>query len=497
MGVLKFQLTSPDAASRLADLRKAYVTGLDRTPSRLSVEFRQGVMSCHRDSTESGRLFVPWPVPGAGMPYVGTATLAERPAPYNLAVEVARGKLNDLRNQLADWKLMGLRTPTDLDATLREAQTAFVKAATSSDNPSASYVAAQASLAASWTAGNLLVETYTGQVLQTRLAGGASKLPTQLVLAVEGDPRTSPLAGEWTQAFNAARVGTSWKALAPSEGQYRWEEFDAQVAWAKKQNLAIHAGPLLDFRPGALPDWIWLWEGDFETVLGLVVDLVRLAVQRYKGKIPTWHLVHRAANVDFLGLSEEEQIRIAARAIQVARQTDPQAQFTVGVDRPWAEWMGSSPFQLGPLHLADYLVRADLGLAGVVLEIAPGYSSPGSHIRDLFDFSKLLDLYALLNLPLHVWLTIPSDYHPDPLADPSVRVETAQWPGPPDDSMQATWAARWLALAVAKPFVRSVTWAQTSDAHPHLYPHGGLFRPDNTPKPLFPWLKSFRRELLG
>ena len=32
MGVLKFQLTSPDLASRLPELRKAYVTGLDRTP---------------------------------------------------------------------------------------------------------------------------------------------------------------------------------------------------------------------------------------------------------------------------------------------------------------------------------------------------------------------------------------------------------------------------------------------------------------------------------
>ena len=159
--------------------------------------------------------------------------------------------------------------------------------------------------------------------------------------------------------------------------------------------------------------------------------------------------------------------------------------------------MGSSPFQLGPLHLADYLVRADLGLAGIVLEVAPGYSSPGSHLRDLFDFSKLLDLYALLNLPLHVWLTIPSGSGPDPHSDPTVRVEAAQWPTPPDETSQAAWAARWVALAVAKPFVRSVTWTQVDDGQPHIFPHGGLFRPDGTPKPLFPWLKSFRRELLA
>ncbi len=115
-----------------------------------------------------------------------------------------------------------------------------------------------------------------------------------------------------------------------------------------------------------------------------------------------------------LGLTEEDQVRIAARAIQVARQADPVAQVTIGVDRPWAEWMGSSHFQLGPLHLCDYLLRAELGISGIAIEIAPGYSAPGSHIRDLFEFSKLLDLYSLLNVPLHLWLVLPSGVRPRP-----------------------------------------------------------------------------------
>jgi hypothetical protein len=496
MGVLKFQVTSPDLASRLPDLRKAYITGLDRTPSRLTVEFRQGQMVCQRDSGESGRLFVPWPVPGHGTPIVGTATLAERRDPYNLAVELARGKLNDVRNQLADWRQMGLRIPAELESLMTDALRSFVRATLSTDSPEASFEAAQSSLAACWTAGDLLVEAYTAQVLQTRLSA-STKLPTQLAGVLDGDPKTAPWAADWGATFNAARVSVPWKQLAPSEGLYRWDELDNQLAWCRKNQVAVQAGPLLDFRPGALPDWIWLWEGDFETILGLVVDLVRHTVQRYRGRIPVWHLVHRPASVDVLGLSEEEQIRITARAIQVARQADPGAQFTIGLERPWAEWMGSSPFQLGPLHLADYLVRADLGLAGIALEITPGYSSPGSHLRDLFDFSKLLDLYALLNLPLHIWMTSPSSTSPDPQADPNVRVEANQWPSTPDEASQAEWAAKWVSLAVAKPFVRSVSWSQTCDASPHVYPHGGLYRPDQSPKPLLTWLQEFRRDLLA
>ena len=138
-----------------------------------------------------------------------------------------------------------------------------------------------------------------------------------------------------------------------------------------------------------------------------MADFVRQIVQRYRGRVPIWHVVHRPASGEILGLTEEEQIRITARAIQVAHQTDPSAQLTIGIDRPWAEWMGSSHFQLGPLHLCDYLLRADLGLSGVAIEIALGYSSPGSHMRDLFEFSKLLDLYSLLNVPLHVWMALP------------------------------------------------------------------------------------------
>ena len=124
MGVMKFRVPANDLAQRLSDYRKAYISGLDRTPGRVGVELRNGLMNCLRDTTESGRLFVPWPIDGYGTPIVGTATLAERPAPYWLPVELARGKLNDVRNQLADWIGMGLRSTPELGRTLDEAQPA-------------------------------------------------------------------------------------------------------------------------------------------------------------------------------------------------------------------------------------------------------------------------------------------------------------------------------------------------------------------------------------
>src|SRR3712207_4480502 len=119
MGVLKFRLNSSEPAGRPAELRKAYITGLDRTPERLSVEVRPGLLVCHRETPESGRLHVPWPVDGFGTPIIATATLVERAEPYDLAVELARGQLNDVRNQAAAWAPVGLRLPAEQIGTAR------------------------------------------------------------------------------------------------------------------------------------------------------------------------------------------------------------------------------------------------------------------------------------------------------------------------------------------------------------------------------------------
>jgi hypothetical protein len=492
---MKFRLAGSELAEQSFDCRKAYITGLDRTPGRLGVEFRNGLMTCVRNTTESGRLFIPWAITGRGTPIVGTATLAERATPYVLAVELARGKLNDIRNQLADWLQMGLRATPELEQALAETQSHFIRAATTTDQPEVCAQAAQACLQTASVAGDLLMEAYTGQVLQSRLMS-TSRLSTHLSCVMDCPPQALPEALDWTNTFNAFHLASPWKHMAPSEGQYRWDQLDAQLAWCRRSGQTVEVGPLIEFRPGALPDWIWLWEGDSETISSLVADFVRQTVARYRGKVLLWHVVHRAASGEILGLSEEEQIRIAARAVQVARQTDPSALLSIGVDRPWGEWMGSSPFQLGPLHLCDYLLRADLGISGVALEIAPGFSPPGSHMRDLFEFSRQLDLYSLLNVPLYIWMALPSQSGPDPNAEPDVWIEPADWPAQLDESLQATWGAKWMALAVSKPFVRTVTWLQASDATPHLYPHAGLLRPDQTAKPLVSWLQMLRKETL-
>jgi hypothetical protein len=493
MGLLKFRLpTNPPSE---AELRRAYVLGPDRTPTPGHVELRGGLLVIRRDLSESGRVVVPWRVEGFGVPVLATATLAERLEPFDLGVELARGTLNDVQNQLADWRQMGLIISGDLERHLAEARRHFARAATSRHRPEDAAREADAALRHALTAGRLLAESYTTQVLARRLEQ-AQWLSTLLAVDLPGPPKGQPWEPAVLEMANAARLRCDWASLEPESGRFRWEAFDAQLHWCRRRQLTPIAGPLIDLRAGALPDWLWLWQGDFDEVLTQAVDLVRQALARGRGKVPIWQLVHRPASNDVLGLSEEEQVRLTARLLQVARQADPDAQLVVGFDRPWGDWMAGGPFQLGPLHLADSLARADLGLSGIGLEVALGYDPWGSPVRELLEFSRLLDLFALVNLPLHISLALPAQAVTPERSDLATAPAGA-WPRPPDEALQREWAERWVTLAASKPFVRSVTWLELSDAQPTLFPGAGLLRADGTPRPVAGWLKQFRREVLG
>lgn len=492
MGVLKFRIHPPNLVNKLPHLRSGYMTGLDRTPGRSTIEIRPGLLLCHRENSESGRFHVPWPVEGFGTPFVSTATLAERLEPHDLAVELARGRLNDLRNQTAEWSLLGLLTPDDLATQIEQAQHALARAVTSRANPEVSSKAAAECLSAAFRASNSLISAYTEQILYRRREY-SPKLPTMLSCSLQGDIQKWPAADALAACLNTGRITCNWASLAPQESRLRWDDMDSQLAWCRAHKLTPTAGPLIDLRPGALPDWLWLWGGDFDEILAMAEDLVRQVITRYRGKIATWHLIHRAGVGEILGLNEEEQIRLTARVLLIARGIDPQAQFVIDFERPWAGWLSSSSFQLGPLHLAEYLARSELGLSGIGLEIAIGYGPPGTLMRDIFEFSRLIDHYnQVVGLPLHITFAAPSSPAADPQADPNVNQELALWPSRPSERRQARWAVKWLSLALAKPYVREIHWAQPGDGLPHLFPHAGLFLPDDRPKPIVNWLQSFR-----
>ena len=77
----------------------------------------------------------------------------------------------------------------------------------------------------------------------------------------------------------------------------------------------------------------------------------------------------------------------------------------------------------------------------------------------------------------------------DPLAHLADRLPP---PGSTPRTQQA-WAARYLPLLLAKPYVQGIFWNQLRDTQPHDFPHGGLFDLRRHPKPALRTLASIRQ----
>jgi len=490
MGVMRFLVWPPDRiTSELA--RLAYMSGFERIPWRCQVEWADGCLSLARNVSDSGNVHVPWPVEGHGLLALSTAFLMERREPYHLPLELARGRIAQTRNQLADWQSIGLVVPPGATAKLREAQRHFTHAAGADPTSQESARAAEAALQTVLDAAGLLAESYAEQALAVRRRV-ARERPCLLGADLGVSLLDSHAAAQFVASFNAARVPLTWREIETSEGNRNWEVFDRQLAWCRTSGLAVSAGPLVQLTAGSAPDWLLLFEGDLAGLQATVSDFLRAAVTRYRGQVDLWQCVGRANTADFLRLDEEDLVQLTAHAVEEVRRLDPDVPCVVSFDQPWAEYTARRDTDFPPFYFADALVRANLGLGGLALDINVGYEPGGTLPRDPLEFSRQLDMWSSLGAPLYLALCVPSGGGPDPFAR---RKAPPLSPGL-TPAAQQSWLARYLPVALAKTYVRGVFWSQLHDYAPHAFPHGGLFDLRRHPKPALRTLASLRQAYL-
>jgi hypothetical protein len=463
MGLMRF-ISPPD---RIGDetVEQAYLSGFDRIPWQVHVRRTDGELVLERSASDSGTLHIPWRVPGFGPVVLSTATLMERQDAYYLPLELARGKLGQVRKQLAVWEIDGLSFPQAVRHKVDEALGYFAQAAVVPHGSTQSIKLAEESLRLAVEAAHLLAGCYAEQTLGSRRAGSA-RLGTFLAADLGLSPLDDAAAKAVLEAFNGANVPLAWREIETSEGHFSWNASDQQVEWCRAQGLTTSAGPLVQLDEQSLPDWMALYENDFDGLVSLVTEFVKAAVRRYKGKIDVWQCAGRVNAPNVLSLTEEEKVRLAARAVEITRALDPETPLLVSFDQPWAEYLSRREMDFPPLHIADALVRANLGVSGLMLEINAGYHPP-----------------------LFVGLSVPSASREDPLARRLVKLPAGFW----TVKSQQIWVSRYLPLLLAKPFVRGIVWNQLRDGEPHEFPHGGLFDHKRQPKPALKQLAAARR----
>jgi hypothetical protein len=490
MGSISFLLPDPLPPAADAMLPVAcFATGYDMAPMPTGLTVENNRLIVSRNLTESGYLVLPWPVGQFGTLVTATTTLPERDEPYRLLIELARGKLNQVRTQAAEWEGIGLRLPAGYEESLNEATRQFGKALLGQPSSESDTLASRV-LERSFALSDTLVREFVTQMFDTR-HHEEGMLDTRLAARTTGGP--GAFAADYARTFNAAQVSFRWRDLEPDEARYDWTAPDQAVAAAKAAELPITGGPVIDLAPGFLPTWAKGWNGDLPTLAAFMCDFLETVIGRYKGDIKRWVVCAGFNQADALGLDDDDRFRLAGRLFEAAAQIDAELEMILSVAQPWGDYLVNENQTISPLTFVDDLIREGLRVSAVELEIRAGTLPRGSLPRDLLDTSRVLNLFGLLGVPVEVVLSLPSSDEPDDRAAiHGQSIWTPGWRAGPSLEGQAEWGASFAALALCTPHIRAVTWDHWSDADPHLTPSGGLIDAEGQAKPLLSRLRTLR-----
>jgi hypothetical protein len=486
----RFRFVAPGQESLLAQAAtRGFVAGLEGIPWETVCTVAGEQLIVDRDTHESGVLTFPWPIAGHGELMLSTSNLMERAEPYLLPLELARGTINKLRNQAFNWQAAGLTISGELETLMHEATLRLAQAATSQEEPLASCRMAQEALDAAAKALEQLALQYSQQALAARRQSGA--LPTLLACRLDEVP-TGKAASRIVDTFNAVVIPFTWRTVEASSGDQTWDAWDRLVDWANDRELKVCGGPLIQLDQRSLPDWIYLWDEDWEELESYILGHATAVVERYRGRVHLWNIAGRV-NVDpALGIDEEQLLRLTVDAIESLRNHDPRTPSVVSFDQPWSEHLAEKDRDLPPMHFADTLARAELGVAGFGLEINWGYWPQGTPPRDAVELSRLVDRWAMLGHPLLVSLTAPSSAEADSLARHNGKILV----DPQQPDLQRYVIDHLLPVLLAKNSVQCIVWNNWTDTQPHEFPHSGLIDNQGRAKPSLRPLATLKRQYL-
>ena len=482
MGITSFFVPQPDRLTAQA-VSQCYMQGIEEVPWQSSNTLKERLLSIQRASSDSGQLYIPWPVTGRGRVTLCTTCLRESEEFYHLPLELARGTVGRLRNQVEHWRQMEVPVPDAVLQRTRDATRSLRRSATAARDSNTVTQAAEEAITEALDAIELLMQSVSSHALAK--AGKRNIFMAANLGARSGHKFPEDLLG----AVNTIVVPFAWSEVEGSDSDSSEEFFSEQIRWSQRLGLRICGGPLLNFNSNGLPDWLYLWEEDYESLQSYMVRYVESVVRKFSGSVNLWHAWAGINSGQAMNLSEEFRLRVAVAALETLNRIDGSTPTFVSFSQPFGEYLSRQALDLAPIHYADTLIRAELGISGLGLELNLGYWPHGTLPRDILEIHHLIDRWSSFGLPLVLILNWPSEE----LADDNdcVVMPTGADQSTPDS--QAQLATDLIRSCLSKPMVQGVIWNQLVDADLAAWPHAGLFTENGAAKPILDNLKQIRK----
>lgn len=497
--MLRFLIYEGDAPARQFPLKGAYLIGTDHVPIRGEFEMRGGELMCHKRSQGPAALAVVWPVKGSGRVLLETTRLIERDRPYNLHVELARGQLMRLNYKREDWGLFDIDNIEHIVKNCRKAQDALIESIKASDMAQAARIADEA-LSIAVPLGEQMSLFHATVFLNRRRQTGAIG---RRLFGTTINPKTKAdlYRRRLLNGFDFVTLPVSWRLIEPKQGEHNWEDLDEWVEWTTSNNLPIKASPLVSFQEHHLPDWLYIYEHDFEAVRDFVYEHISEVVKRYGEKVAVWDVISGIHAYNTLNFNFEQIMEITRMSCAITKQLAPSAMTLVNICAPWGEYYSRNQRTIPPMLYSDMIVQNGINFDAFGLEFYFGVGSDGMFIRDMFQISSLLDTFANFGKPVHISaVEAPSSTETDEQDAWGGELsadDAGMWYDPWTEPLQSRWLREFYNIALSKPFVDTINWRDLSDCDDHYLPHGGLLRHDFSPKLAYEQLCTIRAQLQG
>lgn len=483
--MLQFAVYDEDGPAGDWPLVGCHMVGPEDQPVRGKVRFRDGTIRCDQRGNQAVGLCLQHRVPRIGTLMLQTCLLPKRDEPYILSVELARHRIKTFIAKSEEWQMFDLGADNPAVQHWERARQIFTQALTSASPEVADRKAAVA-LSHAIQATERLALVHADLLLRRRF-GQRPAFPTTLGVRVWPQRDAQPLRDILGRDFDVVQIPLRWKQLEVEEGKYNWEPVDRWIQWAKANNKPVIAGPLLDFSPHAVPDWMHVWQHDYDTCRDLAYDHVERVVARYTGAVGVWNVAAGLNVNDNFEFTAEQMIDLTRMAALVVRQSRKGARVMVELREPFGEHCAERRGTLPPLTYLDRLIQEGIRLDAVGVQLLFGQHTHGQAVRDMMPISSLLDRFFLLELPILVSaLGVPSE---------PIDPEGGSWIAPWSTELQARWAANLFAIALSKPYIETVFWSDLYDHEDAELPHAGLITTDGRAKTALQRLIGFRKRL--
>jgi hypothetical protein len=145
--------------------------------------------------------------------------------------------------------------------------------------------------------------------------------------AVQNEKYSEALSGN----FDYCVLPMSWKQLQPEENVFSTEGLDGWIEVLGRKRIPTIAGPLIRLDEASVPDWMVIWEHDFDMLREMAYEFVQKVVTRYRRAVAAWNVVGGIETNSAFSLSFEQIIELTRLLVSQVKTLIPNARTMITI----------------------------------------------------------------------------------------------------------------------------------------------------------------------